>query len=115
MKVSNRFRKCLTRSMITFIFCAAPVLIITFSASGRPFRLSKIPDQGKNFGCQTCHVSPRGGSEFTAFGADYKKIGLKAGDKYNEELGKLDSDGDGYTNDDEFKAGSNPGDPKSKP
>ena len=37
------------------------------------------------------------------------------GDTYTEDLGQLDSDGDGATNDQEFAAGTNPGDPASKP
>ncbi|MBN1847126.1 MAG: hypothetical protein JW932_00925 [Deltaproteobacteria bacterium] len=82
---------------------------------GKPFRLEKIPDQGKNFKCRTCHVSRFGGKEFNPFGNDYKRLGLQAGDNYTEELGALDSDGDGFSNKQEFDAKTNPGNPKSKP
>ena len=92
-------------------------LILIFVSSGfsRPFRVGKMPDKGKNFGCATCHINPMGGGQRNPFGKDYEKIGLKAGDKYTTELGELDSDGDGASNEQEFAAGTHPGDPKSKP
>ncbi|MFC1813754.1 thrombospondin type 3 repeat-containing protein [Thermodesulfobacteriota bacterium] len=83
--------------------------------SARPFRLSKLPDGGKNFSCATCHINLRGGGARNPFGKDYQKTGIPAGDKYTPALGELDSDGDGFTNDNEFAAGTNPGDPASKP
>jgi len=49
-----------------------------------------------------------------AFGSDYPKIDIPAGDGYINALGGLDSDSDGFTNDQEFDAKTNPGDPKSK-
>jgi hypothetical protein len=52
---------------------------------------------------------------WNSFGLDYKKYALPAGDIYTEELGALDSDGDGFSNSQEFDANTNPGDPKSKP
>ena len=84
-------------------------------AFARPFRLSKLPDGGKNFSCATCHINPRGGGARNPFGKDYQKIGVPAGDKYTPALGEMDSDGDGFSNDQEFVAGTNPGDPASKP
>ena len=83
--------------------------------SARPFRLGKLPDKGKNFGCATCHVNPNGGGRRDSFGKDYGRIAIAAGDKYTEALGALDSDGDGSTNDQEFAAGTDPGDTQSKP
>ena len=105
----------MTRLILTLI------LTVTFSfsavqlANSRPSRIAKTPDKGRNFGCATCHVNPRGGGMRNAFGQDYEKIALKAGDKYTKELGEKDSDGDGFTNDEEFAAKTHPGDPKSKP
>ena len=89
-------------------------LVIASGVSARPFRLVKLPDKGKNFSCGTCHVNPNGGGARSAFGQDYEKVGLKAGDKYTEDLGDMDSDKDGISNDQEFAAGTNPGDPNSK-
>lgn len=99
---------------LALFFTIGLFFFITSTAFGRPFRLEKLPDKGKNFKCRTCHESRFGGKNWNAFGMDYQKYGIPAGDIYSEELGALDSDGDGFTNDQEFKAGTNPGDPKSK-
>jgi hypothetical protein len=40
---------------------------------------------------------------------------MKAKETYTKALGDLDSDGDGFTNDQEFAAGTNPGLATSKP
>ena len=90
-------------------------LTIFSTASGKPFRIGKIPDKGKGFGCATCHINSRGGGSRNSFGFDYEKIAIKAGEKYTADLGRKDSDGDGFTNDREFEAGTHPGDPNSKP
>jgi len=95
--------------------CLIMVLMLVSAVSGKPFRLMKLPDQGKNFRCGTCHINPQGGGPRNPFGQDWEKIAVKAGDQYTPELGKLDSDGDTFTNDEEFAANTNPGDPNSKP
>ncbi len=83
--------------------------------SARPFRMGKIPDKGATFGCGTCPVNPRGGGSRDLFGKDYEKIGMPAEEQYTEELGSMDSDGDGHSNDQDFKTGTHPADPDSKP
>jgi len=90
-------------------------LALFSTASSRPFRIGNIPDKGKGFGCATCHMNSRGGGARNSFGSDYEKIAIKAGEKYTEDLGKKDSDGDGFTNDREFEARTHPGDSNSKP
>lgn len=82
---------------------------------GRDFRPALLPDKGANFGCATCHISPAGGGARNAFGRDWEAIAIPKGDKYVPELASKDSDGDGFTNDEEFKAGKHPGDANSKP
>ncbi|MGQ9488800.1 MAG: hypothetical protein ACUVR7_13880 [Armatimonadota bacterium] len=67
--------------------------------------------------CTVCHVK---GKELNVYGKDVDKV-LK--EKKTKELTaeilksieKLDSDKDGVSNGDELKAGTLPGDPKSKP
>ena len=95
---------------ISIILGIVTALIFTATSLGisRPLRVGKMPDKGKNFGCATCHINPLGGGGRNPFG-------LKAGDTYTTELGELDSDEDGASNDQEFDVGTNPGDPKSKP
>lgn len=102
---------------ISIILGIVTALIFTATSLGisRPLRVGKMPDKGKNFGCATCHINPLGGGGRNPFGKDYEKIGLKAGDTYTTELGELDSDEDGASNDQEFDAGTNPGDSKSTP
>jgi len=104
------------KKFLAVLSIAAALTVWTVSiGTGRPFRVKTMPDGGKNFGCATCHLNPMGGGQRNAFGNDYEKIGLQAGDKYTAQLGELDSDKDGVNNDQEFGAGTNPGDPKSKP
>ncbi|MEW6670602.1 MAG: thrombospondin type 3 repeat-containing protein [Thermodesulfobacteriota bacterium] len=103
-------------SFFSTLFMSAIMSLSTGSdVLARSFRLSKLPDGGKNFSCATCHINPRGGGARNPFGKDYQNTGIPAGDKYTLALGQMDSDGDGFTNDQEFAAGSNPGDPASKP
>lgn len=83
--------------------------------SARPYRMAKLPDKGKNFGCATCHINPNGAGPRNAFGEDYLKIAIPNRDQYTDELGTRDSDGDTFDNDKEFVAGTRPGDANSKP
>ncbi|MGH8540682.1 MAG: hypothetical protein ACRETW_09270, partial [Stenotrophobium sp.] len=62
--------------------------------------------------CNACHKDG-GGTPLNPFGKQFKEAGesLAAFDK----IAKLDADGDGYSNEDEARAKSNPGDPHSTP
>jgi thiosulfate dehydrogenase len=107
----KRIHKYLMLGFISLMMILLSVSVV-FS---RPFRLTKLPDGGKNFGCGTCHVNPQGGGVRNPFGQDWEGIAIIANETYTPELAKLDSDKDGWTNDQEFAANTNPGDPNSKP
>jgi hypothetical protein len=111
--------KAFQKTITMYVLATFVSLILSFTlfsaVSARPFRMGRIPDKGKGFGCGTCHINPRGGGARNGFGSDYEKIAIKAGENYTEELGKTDSDGDGFDNDREFESGTHPGDAESKP
>jgi len=102
--------------MVSFVVCAVFMfsLMATVAYSKR-FRMDKVPETGKTFGCLLCHVKPRGRLPLNPFGKDYEQIAIPAGETYTKELGELDSDKDGFPNDKEFESKTNPGNPESKP
>ena len=114
MGMHNFYKRIILYALVIFISLIFSLAFFS-NASSRPFRIGKIPDKGKGFGCAICHINSRGGGARNSFGSDYEKIAIKAGEKYTGDLGKKDSDGDGFTNDREFEARTHPGDPDSKP
>jgi Bacterial TSP3 repeat len=76
--------------------------------------LAKYPDSKMKCGsCHTKAMPKKGDAEVNKFGADMNKV--KKDGKYDfASLDKMDSDGDGVSNADELKKGTNPGDPASK-
>jgi hypothetical protein len=66
--------------------------------------------------CAVCHVAKDKTNQWNPYGQDLKKV--LAGGKVTKaalaKIEKLDSDKDGVSNIDEIKAGTLPGDPKSK-
>ena len=68
----------------------------------------ELPEALKNF-CQVCHVRASGGP-MNSYGDDFTSNGRSVG-----AIGELDSDDDGFSNEDELAAGSLPGDPNSTP
>jgi hypothetical protein len=71
----------------------------------------------KKAGCAVCHIGH--GPKLNAYGEDIKKLTPKGSKKLTADILKkaesLDSDKDGVKNGAEIKAGSLPGDAKSKP
>jgi len=93
------------------LLCMGAILAFWIAtADGRAFRVDKLPDKGNNWGCGTCHINAGGGGARNAFGKDWEKIAIPAGDVYTKQLRETDSDGDGFTNDEEFNA-----DPPTEP
>lgn len=88
-------------------------LLLPFLSSGRPFRVNRLPN--REFGCGTCHINPAGGGARNSFGKDWEAIAIPQGDEYVPDVAEEDSDGDGFTNDEEFEAGTHPGNSESHP
>ena len=89
------------------------VLIVTLSllpvsVSARPEYAKDIPLELKNY-CVVCHTQASGGP-LNVYGQDYLKNGNNV-----SAIALLDSDGDGYTNDEELVKGTFPGDSNSYP
>ncbi len=102
-------------------FCAATTLLATLD-NQKAF-VAKYPDAKATLGkCSTCHVKPlpkKEDHEMNPYGKDVMTkavVDPKAVKKTYafEKIEALDSDGDGVKNIDEIKAGTKPGDPKSK-
>ncbi|HEY3351312.1 MAG TPA: thrombospondin type 3 repeat-containing protein [Thermoanaerobaculia bacterium] len=77
--------------------------------------LAKYPDS--KIKCGSCHTKAmpkKGEADVNKFGADMNKLKGKDGKYDFAALDKMDSDGDGVSNGDELKKGTNPGDPASK-
>ncbi len=77
--------------------------------------LKKYPDS--KIKCGSCHTKamPKAkDADVNKFGADMNKVKGKDGKYDFAALEKMDSDGDGVSNLDELKKGTNPGDPASK-
>ena len=80
----------------------------TVNVSAIPEYAKDIPSNLKNY-CIVCHQQASGGP-MNMFGQDYLKHGSSI-----SAISSLDSDGDGFTNDEELREGTFPGDSNSYP
>ena len=80
----------------------------TVNVSAIPEYAKDIPSSLKNY-CIVCHQQASGGP-MNMFGQDYVKY-----ENDISAISSLDSDGDGFTNDEELKEGTFPGDSNSQP
>ncbi len=105
------------------VFCVAAV---TTWAVAKPQDLALLkqlyaPKEGTDLAkanCLACHSKmPPTKTDLNPYGKDLQKAaaGRPVDEKAFRAIEKLDSDGDGISNLDELKAGTLPGDPKSKP
>jgi Bacterial TSP3 repeat len=106
-----------TRLTVTALASAAALLAGSALASmdlQKEF-LKKYPDSKVKCGsCHTKAMPKKGEADVNKFGADLNKMKGKDGKYDFVALEKMDSDGDGASNGDELKKGTNPGDPASK-
>ncbi len=87
------------------------VLLMLQPALSRPEYMKNFkdfPDEVKK--CTLCHVQSSGYGGVNSFGADFAKIR-----SLTPELMQLDSDSDRFSNIEELRAGTMPGDPESYP
>ena len=71
---------------------------------------AKAPREGCVSAANTCHTTTQDAEHLNPYAQDFAKVNHD----YGAVEGK-DSDGDGFTNIDEIKAGTFPGDPKDNP
>lgn len=114
-------RKTTMAVSVLLAFCVGSTLLANLD-NQKAF-VAKYPDAKASLGkCTTCHMkslpkkedhelNPYGKDALTKAAVDPKAA--KKEFKF-EKIEALDSDGDGVKNIDEIKAGTNPGDPKSK-
>lgn len=97
----------------SLVFLVILILTVTLSLSpksvnARPEYAKDLPLKLKNY-CVVCHTQASGGP-LNTFGQDYSKHGNSM-----SAIASLDSDGDGFTNDEELVKGTFPGDADSYP
>lgn len=92
----------LSFALIILIVLSAPVSAYSENADQIPGDLMGI--------CQVCHIDPNGGGDLNSYGTDYM-----SNDYSFEDIAGLDSDNDGFTNQEELDAATLPGDPESSP
>jgi len=87
------------------------LLILSFnlgnSVRGIPNYVRDLPMKYKDE-CITCHITPSGMGGLNQYGADFNDFGYSV-----SSISNIDSDGDGFTNGQEFESGTFPGDPDS--
>ncbi len=86
-------------------------LLLTHPVFSRPEYMKnfkEFPEDVKK--CTLCHIQSSGYGGLNAFGADFAKI-----KSLTPELMQLDSDSDSFSNIEELRAGTMPGNPESYP
>ncbi len=112
--------------IVTGLALLAIAGVVTWATAKAPdstvFKQVYAPKEGtdlaKAMPCLVCHSKmPPSKTELNPYGKDLQKAagGKPIDEKVLRAVEKLDSDKDGASNLDEIKAGTLPGDPKSKP
>ncbi|MGH8104214.1 MAG: thrombospondin type 3 repeat-containing protein, partial [bacterium] len=79
-------------------------LLVPRSATARPNYAAELPGRLQN-NCSVCHISPSGSGTLNNFG---EAFGMSGHDF--APIAEQDTDGDGFTNDEELNAGTLPAD-----
>ena len=95
-------------SLVLLLVLVVTLFLLPVSVSARPEYAKDMPLELKNY-CVVCHTQASGGP-MNVYGQDYFVNGNNV-----SAIALLDSDGDGFTNDDELVQGTFPGDSTSYP
>ncbi len=112
--VSIRMRENVDKRITIHILTTLLIVLIVLSmfqipeSRAIPEYARELPEALKSF-CQVCHVRASGGP-MNSYGDDFVSYGRSVG-----AVDELDSDDDGFSNEEELAAGSLPGDSKSTP
>ena len=112
--VSIRMREKTDNRITIHILATLLMALVVFSTSPIPESQAipeyarELPEALKSF-CQVCHVRASGGP-MNSYGEDFVSFGRSVG-----AIGELDSDDDGFSNEEELAAGSIPGNADSTP
>lgn len=110
MKMDRRCENILLNfAGIFLISLTVGVLVALPPAKARFEYVKDLPQSLKSY-CNVCHTASSGKGPLNVFGEDYLRLGLDMNATAN-----LDSDGDGFTNEEELAASTFPGDPNSYP
>jgi hypothetical protein len=99
----------LNKSPLFALLIVISLAVMLPAIYGIPLYMQDLPQAFKGE-CTTCHTSASGMGGLNRFGADFSNSGHSL-----DQIRNLDSDGDGYTNAQEFSEGTFPGDPRSYP
>jgi len=95
-------------SLVFLLVMIVALSLLPISVSAKPEYAKDMPLELKNF-CVVCHTQASGGP-LNVYGQDYMNNGNNV-----SAIALLDSDGDGFTNDEELVKGTFPGDSNSYP
>ena len=96
-----------------FMFCSAAFATLVWQKEFNNLYKPKADSELQKAKCLTCHTKPNGKEGQNAYGKQLEKKKIEAASL--KAIEKLDADKDGHTNIVEIKAGTLPGNPKSKP
>ncbi len=107
--------RLLAVAVLSSLISVAGFTVLVSPAQSKPEYLSefnkKYGTQGSKLdSCQTCHTTTQDAQHLNSYGTDFGKSKHDFG-----AIEQLDSDGDGFKNIDEIKAGTFPGDPTDNP
>lgn len=109
----TRFRTLVAVVAAVLVLASAAFATIAWQKEFDKLYKPKPESELKKAKCAACHVQRNGKGDLNPYGKLLQKKKVEAASM--KAIEKQDADKDGFTNIDELKAGTLPGDPKSKP